>query len=184
VTAKEKIQELVKTEDPPALGPRARPNVKSQGEVNRGLDEAFQGVNLSVANQQTVRALLLLWHDHLEASHVIAQDIPNPNGAFVHAIMHRREPDYSNAKYWFHRVGKHAAFPEIARRTQAWLKEQNQQTIAAKLLPKGTWDAFAFVDLCEDASRNSSSGSVQMLREIQRIETEVLLEHLLETNNS
>jgi hypothetical protein len=39
----------------------------------------------------------------------------------VHAIMHRREPDPWNSKYWWRRVGAHPCFPELARRAGAFL---------------------------------------------------------------
>jgi hypothetical protein len=45
-----------------------------------------------------------------------------------------------------------------------------------ELAPRGEWDAFAFVDACESAAgKSAADGRVQLLREIQRIETEVLL---------
>lgn len=48
---------------------------------------------------------------------------------------------------------------------------------AERLLPGGKWDACAFVNLCEQAA--SSPSHTELLREIQRIETEVLLESFL-----
>ncbi len=54
-------------------------------------------------------ALQALWHDargDWEKAHKIAQDEPNPLGAWVHAYLHRVEGDESNAGYWYRRAEK------------------------------------------------------------------------------
>src|SRR6266850_4929270 len=56
---------------------------------------------------------LLLWNDDLEGCHKIAQDLPDASGSYLHGVMHRREPDYSNSKYWFKKVGDHPLFPQL-----------------------------------------------------------------------
>jgi hypothetical protein len=171
------ILQLLATPAPPALGPESRPGVLIVAALNAKLDALFSAAKFPPTQQQLIRALLLLWHDHLDASHDISQGIENADGSFVHAIMHRREPDYWNAKYWWRRVGNHSAFPEIARRTNELLQRHDATTLTAKLLPGGKWDAAAFVDACETAA--SSAKHVELLREIQRIETEALLEKIL-----
>lgn len=53
--------------------------------------------------------LQAMWHDHQgnwEASHNIAQEIDTRNGSWVHAYLHRKEGDQSNATYWYHLAGK------------------------------------------------------------------------------
>lgn len=142
--------------------------------LNAKLDSFFRDTKLSPMQQQGIRSLILLWHDHLDASHNISQGIENADGSFVHALMHRREPDYWNAKYWWRRVGAHSAFPEIARRVGELLKARGAGEFAAKLLPGGKWDACAFVDACEVAV--GSAEHEALLRKLQRIESEVLLE--------
>lgn len=171
------ITQLLATPDLPSLGPEVRAGVLSEAELNAKLAPLLRAAKLSAVRQELVRSLLLLWHDHLDASHAISQGIENADGSFVHAIMHRREPDYWNAKYWWRRVGTHPAFPEIARRVGEFLKQSCAGELAKRLLPGGKWDAGAFVDACEAAA--GFSDKVDLLREIQRIEAEVLLKNFL-----
>ena len=54
-------------------------------------------------------ALLALWHDakgDWDTAHRVAQDIEDASGAWVHAYLHRKEGDESNAAYWYRRAGK------------------------------------------------------------------------------
>ena len=64
-----------------------------------------------------VAAGLHLFYDDLDGSHSLSQTVEgrgkNHNGDYWHAIMHRREPDYDNAKYWFRRVGAHPVMTEL-----------------------------------------------------------------------
>ncbi len=171
------INQLLATPEPPALGPGPRTGVMSAVALNAKLDSWFRETKFLSPQQQLIRSLLLLWHDHLDASHDISQGIEHADGSFVHAIMHRREPDYWNAKYWWRRVGDHPAFPEITRRVGELLKQSGAGELATKHLPGGKWDACAFVDACEEAA--AALEREALLRKIQRIETEVLLESFL-----
>ncbi len=174
------IKQFLATPAPPALGPEPRAGVLSESELNAKLTPLLRETKLASGRQELVRSLLLLWHDQLDASHTISQGIENADGSFVHALMHRREPDYWNAKYWWRRVGAHPAFPEIARRVNELLtgsRRREEADLAKQLLPGGNWDACAFVDACEAAV--GAAEREALLREVQRIETEVLLESFL-----
>ncbi len=171
------IRKLLVTAEPAGLGPERRAGVLSESPLNATLNSLFGEAKLPPWQQELIRALLLLWHDHLDASHNISQGIENADGSFLHAIMHRREPDYWNAKYWWRRVGAHPAFPEITGRVGELLKQSGAGELTIKLLPGGKWDACAFVDLCEAVAGFSDREA--SLREIQRIETEALLEFFL-----
>src|SRR2546429_286802 len=121
MTTLETLRQFLNTPEPPDLGPGPRSSVLPLTALNEKLDEYFSGSALPSSVHEPIRAAILLWHDHLDASHRIAQDLPGADGSYLHAIMHRREPDYGNAKYWFHRVGKHPCFPELAGKTAALL---------------------------------------------------------------
>lgn len=170
------IKQLLHTPKPAELGPGQRDGTQTQAALNAKLDDLFRQTKLPATSQQLIRALLLLWHDHLDASHTISQGVENADGSFVHAIMHRREPDFGNSKYWFRRVGRHACFPEIAKRVAALMESKGAGELLKRLVPSGQWDAFAFVDACEDAARNDPVKQQELLRAIQQIEFEVLLE--------
>jgi hypothetical protein len=54
-------------------------------------------------------AVEALWHERhgdWDLAHKVAQDISGPEGAWVHAYLHRREGDESNAAYWYRQAGK------------------------------------------------------------------------------
>ena len=50
-----------------------------------------------------------LWHERRgawERAHDIAQDIAGSDAAWVHAYLHRREDDRSNAAYWYRQAAR------------------------------------------------------------------------------
>jgi hypothetical protein len=74
--------------------------------------------------------LVALWHDaqgDWHKAHELAQDIETSDGAWVHAYLHRKEGDPSNANYWYRQAGK--KFPQQTLR-QEW------EEIVTELLKK------------------------------------------------
>jgi hypothetical protein len=169
----DQFRKLIATTELPELGPQRRGGTRAEAELERALTEFFRANNISSGIQPLLRSAALLWHDHLDASHTISQSIETPEGSWLHGIMHRREPDYGNAKYWFRRVGQHAAFPKLANHVTELLGGDD---LAGRLIQNDEWLPFAFVDECERAARNPQRS--RLLREIQAAEFAVLLEHI------
>jgi hypothetical protein len=165
--------------NPPDLGPTPRAARLPLPELNRLIEEHLQIATHPPETEPQLRAAALLWHDHLNESHAISQNLPGPSGSFLHGIMHRREPDYTNAKYWFHRVGQHQAFPDISRSALPLLTNRGANQLAVRLLPNGLWDPFAFIDACAEATPNHNHPDRDILVQIQRVEFESLVQHLL-----
>jgi hypothetical protein len=171
------IRELLKTPDVPELGPRSRTNAKPAAALTAQVRSVLSEGQLSETAMDLVCGTVLLWHDHLDAAHKIAQDIENADGSYLHAIMHRREPDYGNAKYWFRLVGNHPCFPLLAQKVTGM---QGATPLTARFAKNGEWDPFAFVDACEQhADKAANHPGVQVLRNIQAMEFELFLDHLL-----
>jgi hypothetical protein len=128
-----------------------------------------------------VRSALYLYLSDLDASHTISQNIPTATGSFLHGIMHRQEPDFSNAKYWFRRVGAHAVFAPLREAALEALEAGSGKAAAAKTLraqieTRPQWDPFWFVDQCEAAGQGGADLESQ-LREIQRLEWQMLFDY-------
>lgn len=172
--------QLIKISDLANLGPDPRPSRIPRVELDAQLETWITARAVAEDARPALIAAALLWHDYLEDAHALAQEIASTTGSFLHAIIHRREPDYSNAHYWFHRVGRHEAFYGIARAATPFLVKQGELPLASKLIPNGLWNPFAFVDACAEALRpGSPSHPVPILRQLQRFELESLVDDLL-----
>jgi hypothetical protein len=119
---------------------------------------------------------LYLLYDGLDESHAISQSIETPTGSYWHGIMHRREPDYGNAKYWFRRVGNHPVFATLVVAARELAASEKLDRPADFLVEQGAWDPFHFVDLCEAVAKGRSTSGM-LCRQIQRRECELLFDH-------
>src|SRR5688572_7397917 len=95
------ILSLLDTKEPPHITMKARPGTKSLEELNAQMDAILANPQLDRRYCELSRAAILLWHDHFDAAHKLAQDVEGVDGSLMHGIIHRREPDFSNARYWF-----------------------------------------------------------------------------------
>ena len=70
--------------------------------------------------------LQALWHDgkgDWEASHNVAQDIHDRNGSWIHAYLHRKEGDLSNARYWYSMAGRPESRTSLKEEWEALVRE-------------------------------------------------------------
>jgi hypothetical protein len=125
-----------------------------------------------------VLAGLWLWHDFLDESHRIAQALEFAEGSYWHAIMHRREGDFSNSKYWWRRVGPHPTFAALAAQAQPVLNPLPSDKSLLKLTWEG-WDPYAFVDLVEEVHNNPGDPRHRACVAIQQIEWRLLFDHCM-----
>lgn len=142
---------------------------------------SFQNVQ-SPPDVIAIKAGLFQIHGDLHASHEYSQDCQGKGrhvaGDYWHGIMHRREPDYGNSKYWFRRVGQHPIFTELAEHAVGVL-QGSQATAAGEWqlrLTSNGWNPNVFVDLCEECAHGSDAELVVAARKIQWIEMILLLE--------
>ncbi|MCA9135722.1 MAG: hypothetical protein KDB00_03160 [Planctomycetales bacterium] len=97
----------------------------------------------------------------IHRSHSISQEIGSAEGSFLHGIMHRREGDFGNSKYWFRRVGSHPVFEQISDQTDGHYE-----------------DPFDFVDLCQSALQSRSDDQIEKCVASQWIEWQALMMYL------
>jgi len=176
----EPFASLLATPEPPDLGPGPRAGVQPLTPLQTAIDAAFAIHPVPQSELPAVRGLVLLWHDHFDAAHEIVQHLETAEASYVHAILHRREPDYGNAKYWFRRVRQHPCYEPLAKAAEKILQSSGANAFASRLLPGGRWDALAFVDACEEAQAGRRDAkTVGALRQVQATEFALLLEHLV-----
>lgn len=70
--------------------------------------------------------LQALWHDgkgDWDKAHAIAQDEGSNSGSLIHAYLHRKEGDLSNAGYWYSRAGRQVPEVSIEEEWESLTKE-------------------------------------------------------------
>ncbi|MBM3824979.1 MAG: hypothetical protein FJ404_19195 [Verrucomicrobia bacterium] len=146
-------------------------------------------------NPGLIAGIVLAWHDHFEAAHALAQECDTPLGAWLHALLHRREPDYSNSKYWLRRAGR---LPEQAMAwipfrgepktsTPAWLevfpapmaRAMDWDTMGA-CFSHGCWNPSGFVDTCARALIRKDPEVLDLLERFQALEFYCLISTAME----
>jgi hypothetical protein len=135
--------------------------------------ELFAG--RTIVDQQMANcclSALWLYYNFLDRSHEISQSIATCEGSYWHAIMHRREGDYSNAKYWVRRVGQHPVYEALAQAAQSPSIGATAH-VASQLVRSREWDPCAWVDLCQRAV-DGNRELVAPCQQLQQIEWELL----------
>jgi len=119
---------------------------------------------VDLSRSQAALALAGFWllAGNLERSHSFSQELPCRNGSFWHGIMHRREGDFGNSKYWFRKVGDHPVFEQLAELTGGAYE-----------------DPTAFVDECSRAIGKKNSEAYQRCMLSQWAEWQALMVHCM-----
>jgi hypothetical protein len=165
------VSKLLTRSEPALLVPKGPWSPELQRDV-KALDGGKDSAALAL------KAGLLLWNDDLDGCHTIAQELSDEFGAYLHGIMHRREPDYGNAKYWFRRVGEPVLFPQLRAAALDLLGEApGLDDYRKSLKSNDRWDPFRMVDWCESAGEERE---VSFLRVLQAIEIQGLTYHWLD----
>jgi len=128
---------------------------------------------------EALKAALLLWNDDLDASHKLAQGIPDATGSLIHGIMHRMEGDYWNAEYWFRRTGAHPLYREIAAAVRgAEPRDPELAAAASPYVENGAWNPYAFNRAVQRALEGGG-GNEAALEAVQRLEMSVVAQYCI-----
>lgn len=119
---------------------------------------------------------LWLWQDALDECHKIVQDIASATGSMWHAIMHRREGDFSNSKYWYARCETHHVNKLMGAVASSITGQAPPDREVARVV-SGGWNPKAFVDLVESVHANPSDPCHPMAVKLQRAEWEALFDY-------
>jgi len=93
-------------------------------------EEFQQSMSAEAPPAELDRALAGLWWDakgDWNKAHESAQEDEGPAGSWVHAYLHRKEGDTSNASYWYRRAKQN---PSRATLQEEWI-EITQSLLAA-----------------------------------------------------
>ena len=114
-----------------------------------------------------VRGVLFYAVDAIHEAHAVFQEAPGDLGAYWHGMMHRREGDFENARYWFRRAGKLGFFDLLHRAASEHSPVMARQS---------NWDPYLFTGECEQARFGAEEG-LKELAALQLVEFEGVFEY-------
>jgi len=139
---------------------------------------------LNIRDDTLVRAGAIWLYGFLHEAHEIVQENRSVEGSYWHGLVHRSEGDFSNALYWFDRVGRHDIFPMLRAEVQAIEDSDDRSKEALKLLLRGSeWDPGCFVELCQQAY-NGRFKDLELLQRIAAQEYDLLMAYTLKQQAS
>jgi hypothetical protein len=144
----------------------------SDREVWRRLKEAddttIAGAPIGVPQAfAVVRGGLLYALDDLHGCHEFFQDTASDLVGYWHGMMHRREADFDNARYWFRRAGSMPFFNTLHRRASE---------VSTHMTKQLSWDAYLFTGECEQHRFGADSTEGELAR-LQRAEFDVVFDY-------
>ena len=117
---------------------------------------------------QLIRAGLLYAYDAIDESHRIVQGISTNYASYWHGMLHRREGDFENSRYWFRRTERLSVYSEMHARAARVSPLMGRQL---------DWDPYVFVGQCEQA-RFGGDENLKELTALQCLEFEVMFDYL------
>jgi hypothetical protein len=139
--------------------PREQVCSKLQALTIESLFEPRKVIDCSMAS--CCLSAIWLWHNYLDESHKISQEIETSAGSAWHGIMHRREGDFWNANYWFARVRDKELFSDVAEEFS--LRGFGRTSVPpnlASMLDK-PWSPAAFTHEVERILKTSRSDQIE-----------------------
>lgn len=98
--------------------------------------------NLKVAKNPHLAAGFWLYADDLEASHTISQVLTSASGSYLHGIMHRREGDFTNARYWFRQARNHPLIQSGELVPEDLVRMAEEGDVRGIVAQQREWDAL------------------------------------------
>jgi hypothetical protein len=115
-----------------------------------------------------LRGGLFYFHNALEDSHKAVAEDKTDTGAYWHGMVHRREGDFDNARYWMRRAGVHPSFQEALHRASDGSSHMAKQ---------GNWDPYLFIHLCEQFKYGAAEYKNEIVH-LQRVEFAVFFDYV------
>lgn len=134
-----------------------------------------------------MEAALHLWNDSLEGAHRIVQLFEYiPTFDLLHGIVHRREGDYSNSRYWLRNAGHHPAYYGLQARASRllegkdWTDEDAEAGSALNAMAsQGEWNPYLFLEAVAIwQSRGGREETKEVLERLQLLELRSIVRYL------
>lgn len=128
---------------------------------------------LAGGNEVADEAMLTLVHagllyavDEIGDAHRLIAEASSDSASYWHGMIHRREGDFENARYWYRRTGRHPAFADL---------QQRGSSLSSDVAAQMDWDPYLLTGLCERAAYGEPNDSLVAL---QKMEFEVMFDYV------
>ncbi len=129
-----------------------------------------------IEEAQCLLAALWLRHDYLNEAHELCQAVETPTGSWWHAILHRREGDFFNAKYWYARAAGHPAMAMVAAAMGNAVGGLPADKSLLRIVSP-SYNGAALVDLVQRVHKNQADPQYDLAVTLQLMEWQTLFDY-------